>query len=198
MNRDYRRNAKDRAVINVLLTRNVPLKDIADTIGLSLNDLKKFYKPEIAELRPNLHSISNYMPTDQDRKIVASAAGHGMPLADIALLVGPDGISEILLRRHFEKELRTGKARMHAQIANALFRISVMWQAANGGKGVEPTRVNLDAIKFSLERRFGWTAKTGVDLTLIKPASEWTNDEIAAALARYASEGVAPSEEGEE
>lgn len=193
MNRDYRRNAKDRAVINVLLTRNVPLKDIADTIGLSLNDLKKFYKPEIAELRPNLNSISNYMPTDQDRKLVAAAVAYGMPTSEIASLVGVDGISEKLLRDHFDAELRTGKSRMNFQVAHAIYRMATMWM---NGKA-DPNRVNIDAAKFFAERRMGWTAKSAVDVNLKKPLSEYTDDELAALLTTGGG-GGSETPEGEE
>jgi len=65
--------------------------------------------------------------SDEQRKLVESMSGYGVPQADIAALVGESGISVDTLRAHFRKELDQGRAKANAKVGQTLF------QKATGG-----------------------------------------------------------------
>ena len=65
--------------------------------------------------------------SDEQRKLVESMSGYGVPQADIAALVGESGISIDTLRAHFRKELDQGRAKANAKVGQTLF------QKATGG-----------------------------------------------------------------
>lgn len=67
-----------------------------------------------------------FEPTADERKQVETLSGYGLPMDQIASLVR-DGISVDTLRAHFDAELKTGKSKANAQIAQTLF------QKAKGG-----------------------------------------------------------------
>jgi len=62
-----------------------------------------------------------FEPTAEERKQVETLSGYGLPQDQIASLVR-DGISIDTLRAHFESELKTGKSKANAQIAQTLFQ----------------------------------------------------------------------------
>ena len=57
-------------------------------------------------------------PSDEQRKLVETSAGLGLPHEQIGALVG---IDDKTLRLHYRKELDLGKAKASAQIAKTLF-----------------------------------------------------------------------------
>lgn len=67
-----------------------------------------------------------FVPTDKDRKEVEALSGVGLPEEQIAMLIA-GGISRDTLRKYFEKELVSGKAKANSQVAKTL------WQKATSG-----------------------------------------------------------------
>ena len=64
--------------------------------------------------------------TDEDRKLVESMSGYGVPFEQIAALVC-GGIDNDTLKKHFKTELVQGKAKANSKIGQTLF------QKATGG-----------------------------------------------------------------
>lgn len=65
-------------------------------------------------------------PTDEDRKLVESMSGFGVPLEQIAALTC-GGIDRDTLSKHFKNELIQGKAKANSKIGQTLFQ-----KATNG------------------------------------------------------------------
>jgi hypothetical protein len=65
-------------------------------------------------------------PTDDERKMVESMSGYGVPFSHIAALIR-GGIDEETLNKHFKKELVQGKAKANSKVGQTLF------QKATGG-----------------------------------------------------------------
>ena len=63
-------------------------------------------------------------PTKQERILVEKLAGIGLPQTDIALLIR-DGINFKTLTKHFEFELKRGKAKANEKIATKLFEMAM-------------------------------------------------------------------------
>ena len=105
------------------------------------------------------------MPTDKTREQVLSASGLGLPQLQIAALIG---ISDVTLRKHYEKELAVGKATASAQIAKSLYNkavagdttAAIWWTKAQMGWGeTNTTKVgNIDG-----------TPLEGIQITFVKP-----------------------------
>lgn len=66
------------------------------------------------------------IPTDEERKLVESMSGYGVPYPNISALIR-DGIDHDTLTKHFKKELAQGKAKANSKIGQTLF------QKATGG-----------------------------------------------------------------
>lgn len=106
-----------------------------------------------------------HVPTDKTREQVLSASGLGLPQLQIAALIG---ISDVTLRKHYEKELAVGKATASAQIAKSLYNkavagdttAAIWWTKAQMGWGeTNTTRVgNIDG-----------TPLEGIQITFVKP-----------------------------
>lgn len=67
-----------------------------------------------------------FEPTDKDRKEVEALSGVGLPEEQIAVLIG-GGISRDTLRKYFQQELVSGRAKANSQVAKTL------WQKAMSG-----------------------------------------------------------------
>lgn len=106
-----------------------------------------------------------HVPTDKTREQVLSASGLGLPQVQIAALIG---ISDVTLRKHYEKELAVGKATASAQIAKSLYNkavsgdttAAIWWTKAQMGWGeTNTTKVgNIDG-----------TPLEGIQITFVKP-----------------------------
>ena len=90
-----------------------------------------------------------FEPTGAERKQVEDMAGFGIPQDDIALVVR-DGIAPKTLRKYFEVELRTGKVKANAQVAESLFK-----KATGEGTG------SVAAAIFWCKTRMGWKEVDG-------------------------------------
>lgn len=91
----------------------------------------------------------SFEPTAEQRKLVESAAGFGIPQEDIArLIINPQTgkpLAPKSLRLHFRAELDTGATKANMLVANALFK------AATGtGKGA------VTAAIWWTKSRMGW------------------------------------------
>ena len=64
---------------------------------------------------------SRLVPTDEERKLVESMSGYGVPISHISALVR-DGIDDDTLTKHFRKELTQGKAKANAKVGQTLFQ----------------------------------------------------------------------------
>lgn len=82
-------------------------------------------------------------PTAQTRKMVETFSAFGIPQLDIARVIG---ISAPTLREHYRDELDLGLIKANAAVAQNLFTIAT-----------KQTREGLDAAKFWLRTRAGWT-----------------------------------------
>lgn len=106
-----------------------------------------------------------HVPTDKTREQVLSASGLGLPQIQIAALLG---ISDVTLRKHYEKELAVGKATASAQVAKSLYNkaitgdttAAIWWTKAQMGWGeTNTTKVgNIDG-----------TPLEGIQITFVKP-----------------------------
>ena len=80
-----------------------------------------------------------FIPTDEQRKSVAMMTGCGIPIDDIARVLG---MAHRTLMKHFREELDIGSAKLNALVAQSLF------QNAIGG--------NVAAQIFWCKTRLGW------------------------------------------
>jgi hypothetical protein len=86
-----------------------------------------------------------HVPTTEQRRQVEMMAAYGIRHGDIA---GVIGIDRNTLMKHYRTELDLGTSKVVAQVANSLVKKAV---------SDRPDAVN--AAKFFLERRAGWTEK---------------------------------------
>jgi len=83
----------------------------------------------------------SHQPDDHTRRQVKTLAGMGIPVADIASVIG---IAAPTLRKHYPEELAVGQIEANAKVAQSLFR------QATGD------RPNVAAAIFWLKCRGGW------------------------------------------
>lgn len=83
----------------------------------------------------------SFVPTDDERKLVARLVGVGIQVEQVGSLVR-EGISESTLRKHFPTEILQGQILANSQVAESLF------QQAIGG--------NVTAAIFWCKTRLGW------------------------------------------
>lgn len=107
-----------------------------------------------------------HKPTERTRGQVEALSGFGIKHDDIAALLG---ISDITLRKHYAAELAHGGAKMVAKVANSLLQKAV---------SDRPDAVN--AAKFYLQARAGWSEKQEVKVT----QSELSDEELDAEIMR--------------
>jgi hypothetical protein len=66
-----------------------------------------------------LIKMLEHIPTDEQRRLVESTSGLGLPHEQIAMLVD---IDDKTLRKHYRRELDMGKAKANSQIAKTLYQ----------------------------------------------------------------------------
>jgi len=62
-----------------------------------------------------------FKPTDEDRKMVESLSGYGLPFENIAAMI-QGGIDNDTLKKYFKPELMQGKAKANAKVGRGLFQ----------------------------------------------------------------------------
>jgi len=85
-----------------------------------------------------------YTPTEQARHMVAKMVAFGIPMKNVADVIGV-GLSS--LQKYFKKELETGHTEANFLVANTLFQMAI-----NG---------NTTACIFWMKTRLGWKDETG-------------------------------------
>ena len=75
----------------------------------------------------NLQTL-DHVPTLEQRKLVESTSGIGLPYNEIAALVG---IDEYTLQEQYERELELGQAKANGQIAKAIYAKALDGDAAS-------------------------------------------------------------------
>lgn len=89
-----------------------------------------------------------FRPTDENKIQVEAMAGYGVPLKQVASLIG---IDEKTLYKYFRKEIDNGKAKANAKIGQTLFQ-----QAMAG---------NTSAAIWWTKSQMGWRDKKTIELT---------------------------------
>lgn len=118
--------------------------------------LKRQHDKQAAEIR------APYSPTDQERLFVQIGTAAGIGRAYLrGIMNGGKGISAIQFDEAFATEVEIGTDAVNFKVVSNLFKI-----AASNTKD----RVTLDAIKFWLERKAGWTAPSAAQSATVKVA----------------------------
>jgi hypothetical protein len=86
---------------------------------LFLKSLMKSLKSNNITLHFPLIKMLEHIPTDEQRRLVESTSGLGLPHEQIAMLVD---IDDKTLRKHYRRELDMGKAKANSQIAKTLYQ----------------------------------------------------------------------------
>jgi len=94
-----------------------------------------------------------FVPTDEERKLVESMSGFGVPFAQISALVR-GGIDEDTLNKHFKAELVQGKAKANAKVGQTLFQ--------------KATQGDTSAAIWWSKTQMGWKETKEVELTTTK------------------------------
>jgi predicted transcriptional regulator len=106
-----------------------------------------------------------HTPTDENRRLVESTSGLGLPHEQIAILVG---IDDKTLRKYYRIELDMGKAKANGQIAKTLY------SKATGGDTTALiwwTKTQLrwaETVKQEITGKDG-EALQGIQVTFVKP-----------------------------
>ena len=90
-----------------------------------------------------------FEPTADQRKQVRAMVAYGVPLSDIAPVIG---VSRPTLSKHFAREIETAAAEANAKVGQSLYQ-----QAVEKG--------NVTAQIFWLKTKAGWRESSHVDLT---------------------------------
>lgn len=90
-----------------------------------------------------------FEPTDEQRKTVRAMVAYGVPLDDVASVIG---IDRKTLSKHFDREIKTAATEANAKVAQALYR-----QAVDQG--------NITAQIFWLKTKAGWKETQTHELT---------------------------------
>lgn len=92
-----------------------------------------------------------FKPTDDQRKQVEAMAGYGMTIPQIADVLDK---AEATIKRHFKPELRVGKLKANAKVAEALYMV------ATKGKG----SAQVTAAMFWLKTQARWTTVENLNI----------------------------------
>lgn len=68
-----------------------------------------------------------FVPTDEERKQVEAMAGYGIPIDQIAVLIR-QGIDRDTVMKHFNYELKAGKAKASLKVSQTLFQKCTVMQ----------------------------------------------------------------------
>ena len=112
-----------------------------------------------------------HIPTDDQRRLVESTSGLGLPHEQIAMLVE---IDDKTLRKHYRKELDLGKAKANSQIAKTLYQKAV---AGDTTSLIWWTKAQMrwsETVKQELTGADGAAIVPSIQVSFVKPdGSEW-------------------------
>lgn len=107
-----------------------------------------------------------HQPTDENKKLVESSSGLGLPHEMIAALIG---IDDKTLRKWYRSELDTGKAKASGQIAKTLYNKAIggdttalIWWTKSQLRWSETVRQELTGAE-------GSPLMTGIEVKFVKP-----------------------------
>ena len=110
-----------------------------------------------------------HIPTDEQRRLVDTTSGLGLPHEQIAALIG---IDDKTLRKHYRAELDEGKAKASSQIAKTLYNkalggdtTALIWWTKSQMRWSE-------TVKQELTGSDGSPLLSGINVTFVKPADE--------------------------
>jgi hypothetical protein len=107
-----------------------------------------------------------FKPTEEQKRMVKSMSGVGLPEDDIARTIGARGISPKTLRKYFRQELSLGAALAGTKVLNTLF------QMATSGECVA-------ASIFWAKTRLGWRERGGpAATTQVRPEESSNVDSL--------------------
>ena len=109
-----------------------------------------------------------HIPTDEQRRLVESTSGLGLPHEQIAILVG---IDDKTLRKYYRTELDTGKAKANGQIAKTLFSKAVSGDTTSLIWWTKSQMRWSETIKQEVTGADG-EALQGIQVTFVKPQEE--------------------------
>ena len=111
-----------------------------------------------------------HIPTDEQRRLVESTSGLGLPHEQIAMLVD---IDDKTLRKHYRRELDVGKAKANSQIAKTLYQkatagdtTSLIWWTKAQMRWSETVKQEVTGADGE--------ALNGIQVVFVKPNDEWS------------------------
>lgn len=121
-----------------------------------------------------------FEPTDEQRKMVKTLAGVGVPQEQIAAIIG---ITDDTLRKHFEVETQVGKAMAHSNMAQAIYQKAI--------KGSERMMI------FFAKTQMKWKETDALEVTGKDGGPLKIEQEYKQSLAKLLA-GIKPEEDEEE
>ena len=107
-----------------------------------------------------------HIPSDEQRRLVESTSGLGLPHEQIAILVG---IDDKTLRKHYRTELDTGKAKANSQIAKTLYSKAVAGDTTSLIWWTKSQMRWSETVKQELTGADGEPLVTGINVSFVKP-----------------------------
>jgi len=148
----YKVSDDDRLTVIKGLDFNLPLRKIADFVGVSVPTIETHYAAEIAAANLK-RGPKPFEPTEEQRKIVRLASAVGLPHDQIAQLLE---ISDGSLRTHFRKELDEGSIQANLKVAGNLMKIATAYPPVSG---------TVTAAIWWTKARMGWKETSRVENT---------------------------------
>ena len=122
-----------------------------------------------------------WRPTDEQRRIVETMVGFGVPQPAIAAIFG---VGEDTLRKRCGAEIELGTFKANAKVAEGLYK------RATFQTGEE--RSNVTAAIFWMKTRAGWREQTDVNHHHTSDLRGWTVDDVTRELAARGIAAPAP------
>jgi hypothetical protein len=118
----------------------------------------------------NLHfpliKMLEHIPTDEQRRLVESTSGLGLPHEQIAMLVD---IDDKTLRKHYRRELDMGKAKANSQIAKTLYQKATAGDTTSLIWWTKAQMRWCETVKQELTGADGETLIPSIQVTFVKP-----------------------------
>ena len=107
-----------------------------------------------------------HIPTDEQKRLVESTSGLGLPHEQIAILVG---IDEKTLRKHYRTELDIGRAKANSQIAKTLYSKAVSGDTTSLIWWTKSQMRWSETVKQELTGSDGAPLLSGIQVSFVKP-----------------------------
>jgi len=114
-----------------------------------------------------------HIVTDENKKLVESTSGLGLPHEQIAILVG---IDDKTLRKHYRAELDLGKAKANGQIAKTLFSKAISGDTTSLIWWTKAQMRWSETVKQELTGEDGVALIPSIQVSFVKPQSVGETD----------------------